>query len=425
VLRPQFLWKWSLPEGVTWSFYVAIATIAGTIMYGPEILGVVRHKPSPGSEEDGPAQGRWLTTAHIFVYFFAVWVVLSYLTARVRSEMATLFLIDYAKYFLMFFISAIVLRTVRQVWILFILTGLAIGYVAYEINFLYFVNGYLGIVHNGYGGMDNNGAGLYLAMGVPLCFFAWEVQRRWFRWAFLALIPLLMHAVMMTYSRGAMLSLLLASPLLLLRSRRRKQVGLVFLGLVLLVPFLAGREIRDRFFTMTEYEREASAKSRLGSWTAAWNMAKDNPVFGLGLRNSNIYSIEYGTDKENRTIHNQYLQLAADCGFVGLGLYLAILVAVWRGVRRVRRATRVRYDPEGSMAFGLANGIECSLAVFCIGAMFLSCEAFELQYLLLLLGAQLPLVVGAPPEGTPQAEKAAPALVLPRKGPIANLGALA
>ena len=36
VLRPQYLWQWSLPADVTWSFYVALATLlaAGTALFG-------------------------------------------------------------------------------------------------------------------------------------------------------------------------------------------------------------------------------------------------------------------------------------------------------------------------------------------------------------------------------------------------------
>ena len=29
VLRPQFIWKWSLPAGINWSLYVAIAAMIG------------------------------------------------------------------------------------------------------------------------------------------------------------------------------------------------------------------------------------------------------------------------------------------------------------------------------------------------------------------------------------------------------------
>ena len=70
---------------------------------------------------------------------------------------------------------------------------------------------------------------------------------------------------------------------------------------------------------------DASANSRLTTWRIAWQMAGENPIFGLGIRNSNLYTYDYGADMPGRTIHSQYLQTAADSGLVGLGLYLAAL----------------------------------------------------------------------------------------------------
>ena len=35
VLRPQYMWKWSLPQDVSWSYYVALATIGAALMSAP------------------------------------------------------------------------------------------------------------------------------------------------------------------------------------------------------------------------------------------------------------------------------------------------------------------------------------------------------------------------------------------------------
>jgi probable O-glycosylation ligase (exosortase A-associated) len=300
----------------------------------------------------------------------------------------------------MFAASALLLQTVRHLWILMIVTALALGYIAYEVNFLYLVNGHLGIYHNGYGGLDNNGAGLMLAMGVPLCMFAWEGMRSRYRWVFLALVPVLLHAVLMTYSRGAMVSLLAVVPLIGLRSQHRRRIAVVGVLLLALIPFLAGQEIRDRFFSISEHDQDQSAHSRLSSWSAAWGIAKDNPIFGVGVRNANLFSYQYGADMEGRTIHNQYLQIAADTGLVGLSLYLTALLGVWWSLRKVRRASQSRHNPETQRTFALAAGLESALAVFCVGGVFLSLEVFELPFLLLLLGAQLGGLVSLPTAAT-------------------------
>lgn len=396
VLRPQYLWEWALPPGVTWSYYVAMATLVLSLAaWSSGIRPVVR--------------GSWPTRTHGMVLLFGAWLGVTYLLAR-NQEAAWPWVVEYAKIFLMFAASMALIRTVQHVWALFLLMGLSLGYIAYEINVLYLVNGFLRIQRDGYGGFDNNVAALMLAMGVPICYFAWEGVQSKFRWLFLALIPVLLHAVLMTYSRGAMVSLLAVSPLIGLRSRFRGRFALVGLAVALMLPVLAGPEIRDRFFTISQHEQDESAQSRRGSWAAGMAIARDNPVFGVGVRNANLFSREYGADMEGRTIHSQYIQIAADNGFVGLAIYLAALAAVWFSLRRIRCETLRHAGPSAVRVHAMAAGIECALAVFCVGGAFLSLEVFELPYLLFLLAAQLEPLTCADRQTVPAVRRVSPAM---------------
>ena len=171
---------------------------------------------------------------------------------------------------------------------------------------------------------------------------------------------------------------------------------------------MAGKEIRERFFTLENTEVDASANSRRESWAAAWQIAKDNPIFGVGIRNSNLLSHEYGADMEGRTIHSQYLQTAADSGLVALALYLTALGLFWFSTRRTRTMTTQRTDLDGRQAYAAACGVEGAMIVFCVGAAFLSLENFELPYLMLLIGAQLPLVLATAPAAVPTAAEGRP-----------------
>lgn len=375
VLRPQYLWQWALPQDVSWSLYVAVATIAGTAVHGMLRMGAA-----------GPPKRFTLT--HLCVAGFAIWISLTCITA-IHPATSYPWWLEYMKIFVMFAVATAALRSVNSLRVLMMITALALGYIAYEINFLYIFDNYLGVFHNGWGGLDNNGAGLMLAMGAPLCLAVWDMERRWWRWIFASLIPPIVHAVLMTYSRGAMVALGLAAPLIILRSRRPKQMTLAAMIVAAMLPILAGKEIRDRFFSVEQYEEDRSAQSRLESWRAAWQIAKDHPVFGVGIRNSQLISYQYGADEQGRVIHSQYLQLLADGGFPALTLYLGMLFSMWMSVRRTRLAARRGTRDEDRQALGVALGVETSMAVFCIGAFFLSLEVFELPWLLVLLGAQV------------------------------------
>jgi probable O-glycosylation ligase (exosortase A-associated) len=394
VLRPQYIWRWSLPPGVSWSHYVALAAIIGTVL---QAGGVLRRPARAG----GLSPPRRFYPPHVWFTVFFCWIGVSFAMAQHHDiaflEGRTLadVMQDYAKYFVMFWVAALVARTTRQVWALYLLTAFPIGYIAYEVNFLYIFWGYLGVPKEGYGGYDNNGAGLFFAMGVPLCFFAWEGARRWWGWLFLALVPCLIHAVLVTYSRGAMLSLLVASPLFFVFSRRKRLFAVAGLAMALMVPFMAGKEIRARFSSISEHEQDGSANGRKQAWKAAWKIANDYPIFGVGVRNTGLLLPQYGGGEEGRAVHNQYMQVAADNGFVGLAFYLALIFTSWRVLRQVRPRLAGRNDLESSRVGAMAAGLQGALAVFCVGAIFLSLETFEVQYLLFLLAGQLAAVVPA------------------------------
>ena len=384
VLRPQYLWKWALPESIGWSEFVAWAAIASTVW-------MLLNSPTAA-----PAlQRRRFSAAHKAYLVFGVWICLTYVTSQ-NKDVAWPWFLEYIKLFIMFGIAALALRELRQVWWIYLGSTVALIYIAYELNYLYFMEGRLDIYRNGYGGLDNNGAGLMMAMAIPLAINAWEAIRKIWRWAFIAGVPLLLHAVLMSYSRGAMLSLIVVSPLLILRSRRKRQFVFVFALLIWTVPYLAGKEIRERFFSIEQYETDKSVESRFDSWNAAFRIAEEFPVFGAGIRNSILFTYKYGADMQGRAIHSQYLQTLADAGYPGLFLYLLALACTWGAMARARRSLKKRDGPEAKLAHSMLNGVEGALFIFCFGAAFLSLEVFELPYVMALIGAQIALLTRLP-----------------------------
>jgi probable O-glycosylation ligase (exosortase A-associated) len=376
VLRPQAIWQWSLPPEFPWSRLVALATVGSVLMLGAGRRG--------DQEEPRPIRG----LSHVLLMLNFAWLCVCYFKAQDRGVAFTYFN-EYIKIFVMIAVASLAIRRAGELWALVLIAALSLTYIAYEVNFLYFRSGYIGIARNGYGGLDNNGAGLMLAMGVPLCVAAWDTAKTWWRWLLLAFVPVLVHAVLMTYSRGAMVSLIVASPLVLARSRRKGQLSLLTALLVALaIPVMAGPEIRARFLTLESHEVDESANQRRRNWAAAWRMVNDHPLFGTGIRNSALFSQNYGAGGQGWTIHNNYLQIAADTGFPGIGLYLLMLGSVLLDVRRVRGWCRDRDDLNSRRLYGTAYGVEGAMATFCTGAVFLSLENFELPFLLLLIGAQ-------------------------------------
>lgn len=140
---------------------------------------------------------------------------------------------------------------------------------------------------------------------------------------------------------------------------------------------------------------DESAQSRWTTWNIAIRMANERPLFGLGIRNSNLFTYDYGADMPGRSIHSQYLQTAADSGWMALALYLAFLASLFLGLRSSRRILRPYNDPESLKVKSIASGVECATVLFCFGAVFLSLEHFEMPYIMMLLAVQLNAITRA------------------------------
>jgi hypothetical protein len=130
VLRPQFMWEYSLTSYVSkefpWSFLVAIAAILSAMIW----RGIFWFSPDRFKNVTLPR----LNIGHAAFAFFAFWITLSYYNAH-NMLVAEPVYADYRKIFLMFFITSIVMITVRQAWVLYIITAIAIGYVGYDLYY--------------------------------------------------------------------------------------------------------------------------------------------------------------------------------------------------------------------------------------------------------------------------------------------------
>ena len=404
VLRPQALWDWALDGSIRWSLLAAIITLVSFWLHLSRLI----------------TRSAFNSMVTLFI-LYSLLVMFSMITAF-NPQIAQGWAIEYAKVMVIAVIASMVIEHFWQVRLLALMILLMLGYIAWEINFLYFFQGgQLNIYHYGYGGLDNNGAGLLLAMGVPFAYcFAMSPVKGWLRWwppvaALMGLI--LMHAILMTYSRGAMLATALGIIWVLIHHRPRWQSGAAAVGLVMVLSVMAGPQIQQRFLSTAQYKTDASAQSRFESWVAAWQIAWENPILGKGIRNSNQYTRNYGADFQGRTIHNQYLQIAADTGIPAVALYLLMLgfgmFNFRRGRLMCRDALKDTQDDEVKRHIRHASQVclacQASLLIFIFDSMFLSLEMFETPWLLLVMAGVLPRAMQTHLDGLCAAKEDEPA----------------
>ncbi len=272
---------------------------------------------------------------------------------------------------------------------------LLIWVIALSLGFYGVKNGIWGLktlaqvpIIRGPGGMlyDNNDFSLALAMAVPMLWcIGISEQRPTLRRAFLVCVPLTAFTVLLTQSRGGMLSLVAGVGVLLWRSKHRATaialsavIGLV--GIALMPP-----QMYERFASIKDYKEDGSANARFRSWAVARRMAMDNPFFGVGLANFRPNYLVYEPEPTPAELggqvfvaHNSYLQVWAECGTPALFIYLVLIFMSFVTVWRVRALARRRYNT--SWIINYATMFEASLVTFVIGAMFLNRAHFDLIY---------------------------------------------
>jgi O-antigen ligase len=313
-----------------------------------------------------------------------LWAVASALYAP-NSSLAFAFVENVGKILLPFLVGITTINSVGQLKILAWVIALSQGYVAWEMNLSYF-QGYNRIYYEGFAGLDNNSVAIAMVVGVGLAAFLGYAADRWWQTLIALLAALCMlHAILLSFSRGGLLALLIVSAVSFLLIPKRPKHYLIFV-LLLLVGFrLAGDEVVNRFGTIFAEagQRDPSAQSRLDLWANAWDAMQHRPLFGVGPNHWPLVASEYGWPA-GKEAHSLWLQTGAELGFPGLamlGLFYGLcIVRLWP----FTRDSTIAVDPWLSDA---ARMVIAAITGFAVAAQFVSLWALEIPYYVVLLGA--------------------------------------
>ncbi|MGE5373151.1 MAG: O-antigen ligase family protein [Solirubrobacterales bacterium] len=200
--------------------------------------------------------------------------------------------------------------------------------------------------------LDNpNVLASYLVMLIPLCAALFFTGRRLVSRFWPALIGLVLTAcLIVTFSRGGWLALLIAAVLFAVIWERRLLILLIVL--LLIFPFVAPDTIMNRILTTGSLE-DSSNFYRIGIWTGALHMLKDFWPTGIGL-GSPVFKIVYSYYRVSGAVaqhaHNLYLELFIEMGIIG---FMGLLYALWSIIRYHLRSLW-RFGSQGANLFSVA-----------------------------------------------------------------------
>jgi probable O-glycosylation ligase (exosortase A-associated) len=225
---------------------------------------------------------------------------------------------------------------------------------------------------------DNNQLALAILMVIPLGnYIRLQSKSWWLKLVFLAGMGLSVISVLGSYSRGAFIALAGLSVVAMFRAKHKWLYPLVLT--ILIVPALQfmPESYFNRINTIQTADSDASFQGRLDAWQVAWMYAAEHFPFGAGFdgpQQEPVFS-QYMPGKPARAAHSIYFEVLGDNGFVGLFLYLGIVVTAFRNSMTIRKYAKG--NPELSWAFDLASMIQLTLFAFCLGGAALSFAYYD------------------------------------------------
>lgn len=312
---------------------------------------------------------------HAFLIYFTLWVMFSCIFTSNRTESLDLLTGNFLKVVAMVFTISLLPTNIiqlKRIPILLYMCGLLVASVA-----LY--NKYHGIglveitrvtIGREYGSMLGDPNDLSLVLLFPLSFSAVYMfhGQKPFRVLSGLISFTLLAGIYVTESRGGQLGVISVAFTSFIFRTKNIIVPIIISGFVLILLFI-GAGVENRLAASAGAgEIDESAMGRLHAWAAAFRMAIDHPFTGVGLGNfyNNYYFYSEFWDGKNHAVHSSWLEILAENGFVGLFLFLILLINAFKlSYRLLSRLKNGEYQP-------LSEGLWIGLISFSVSGTFLT-----------------------------------------------------
>ena len=239
---------------------------------------------------------------------------------------------------------------------------------------------------------DNNALALALVMTLPLLnYLRSSSSKRIVGLALFVVLGACAITVLGTYSRGGLVALIVVAAVVLLRSRARVLVIGTAVALIYLLPIIVPQQWYARMSTIGQYSEDASFKGRTEAWRTSFNLAVARPLVGGGfhsIENSSVFARYSGSFVDSpRAAHSIYFEVLGDQGFVGLFLYLMMVLVALRNTHQAILIAKRR--DELLWAADLGRMMQASLVGFLVGGGLLSMAYYDLFLVLVGLSSNL------------------------------------
>lgn len=260
---------------------------------------------------------------------------------------------------------------------------------------------------------DNNQLAVGLVMLLPLLYWLSTITKRWWlKWAVLGSLMLCAISIFGSHSRGAFLALAAMAAFFVWKSDRKLlAIPLVVIGILASLAIMP-EQYWQRIDSIENYQEDTSAMGRINSWTTAYRIANDR-ITGGGYEYYSRRSYErYAPVPDTvRSAHSIYFQALGEHGWIGLSLFLAFWLGIWRQCARTRK--RLPTGQEHDSMRLLLRMIQVSLIGYAVGGAFVNIGNWDLPYYVAIVVLALNRMTSSAPATQPSASAGSTSSTLP------------
>lgn len=247
---------------------------------------------------------------------------------------------------------------------------------------------------------DRNHLSTALTLTLPILFYLQSYTKKiWVRWCFLGGMSAVIVAILGGGSRAGFIALSVVGFWFFITSRRKGMALLLIVAAASLFLAFAPDHWTDRLSTIKTADEDSSFMGRVIAWKISSAIAVANPIFGGGLH---AVQTQYVWDMfkaspgilgmfdipipnfSAKAAHSIYFEVMGDLGFVGLGIFLLILVrGLW--CRYSIKRTSTALGTEFQWARDMGDMLMLSILAYMVGGASVSLAYLEAIYMILML----------------------------------------
>lgn len=189
---------------------------------------------------------------------------------------------------------------------------------------------------------------------------------RWLFYSFkdpftIAVVVSLTVCLFFTLTRQAWLGVLMGGVFLIFVREKKLLLAVPFV--LAIAVALSPPAVKERIYSMVNL-KDRTLGIRMQLWSGGWQIFKDNPVIGCGFKCVDKVFQKYPEHakilQRYKGLHNNFIQLAVDVGFLGLsawtGIWILFFLEIYRGKPPPGDQTRWIHFGAASAAIGFLSG---------------------------------------------------------------------